>query len=248
MNIGIIQAHIGSKRLPGKIMLNLHGKEVLFHVYSRCRKAKFLDRIVIATSMQKENDIIENFCHKNGIDCFRGAEENVLERYYQCVEKYGGDYIVRITSDCPLLEPKLIDYWLENLTRDALSFVQEEADLFTGFGLDVFSRDALERMRAKACEQKQKEHVIGYFYDHPEEFSKKVYRLPRNLEYLYRPYRLTLDTREDFEVIQHLYDRFYDQGFVDLEKVIEYLDRDPSILNQNIHVRQKKYETTDCGV
>lgn len=241
MNILIIQAHMGSTRLPGKIMREICREKVLWHVYNRCRKVKLVDKVIIATSKDKDNDEIENFCKINNIECFRGSEKDVLDRYYQCAKKYDPQFIVRVTSDCPLLEPRLIDYWLENAMKDNIDFVDEEKEIFIGSGVDIFSFKALTTMKEKAVLDKQKEHVVGYYYDNRKEFFDKKYRLPEKLQYLYRDYRLTLDTKEDFELITKLYGMFYEDNLVDLEKVILYIDNNLDVLKINSSIQQKKY-------
>lgn len=241
MNILIIQAHMGSTRLPGKAMKSICGKEVLMHVYDRCSRAKLVDKIIIATSTDMDNDKIEDFCKDNNIECFRGSERDVLDRYYECAKQYNPDYIIRVTSDCPLLEPKLIDYWLKNAVRDNIDFIDEEKEIFIGSGVDIFSFKALQLMKKEAKLEKQKEHVVGYYYDNKEKFFDKQYQLPKELQYLYRPYRLTLDTSEDFQLITELYRKFYINDFVDLYEVINYLDKNKDVLNVNKNIQQKKY-------
>lgn len=243
MNLIIIQAHMGSTRLKGKIMKKICGKEVLLHVYERCLRVENADKVIIATSTNSENDEIEEFCNEYNIECFRGAESDVLDRYYECIRQYDPKYIVRVTSDCPLLEPKLIDYWLSNAEKDNIEFVEEEKELFTGFGIDIFSYDALVKMKKRAYKDKQKEHVVGYYYDNKDEFIHKSYHLNADLKYLYRTYRLTLDTIEDFKLIDSLYKKFYINNYIELKNVIEYLDKDKNILGINKNVEQKNYYT-----
>ncbi|SHE57235.1 putative polysaccharide biosynthesis cytidylyltransferase [Clostridium fallax] len=241
MNLLIIQAHMGSTRLPGKVMKKICDKEVLLHVYERCNKCKLIDKIIIATSTDKDNDEIEKFCCINNIECFRGNENDVLDRYYQCAKLYNPNFIVRVTSDCPLLEPRLIDYWLENAINDNVDFVEEEKEIFTGFGVDIFSFNSLIKMKKKATTNKQKEHVVGYYYDNKNQFINKKYPLKDNLKYLYRDYRLTLDTKEDFELISLLYKKFYHNDFLDLQEVMCYLDKNNQILEINNMINQKLY-------
>ncbi len=232
---------MGSTRLPAKVMKKIKDKEVLLHVYERCLKAKKVEKVVIATSTNKENDEIENFCKRYNIECFRGAENDVLDRYYKCAKVYNPDIIIRVTSDCPLLEPKLIDYWVSNMESDQIEFVEEEEELYTGFGLDIFSMKALEKMKKFSTEDKQKEHVIGYYLDNANEFSRKKYPLEESLKYLYRPYRLTLDTLEDFNLINMLYEKLYKNNFIDLKEVINFIDDNKDILNLNNNIKQKNY-------
>lgn len=241
MNLVIIQAHMASTRLPAKVMKKIKDKEVLLHVYERCVRAKKVDKVVIATSTNKENDEIEYFCKKYNIACFRGAESDVLDRYYKCAKVYNPDIIIRVTSDCPLLEPKLIDYWIGNMEKDEIEFIEEEKELYTGFGLDIFSMQALEKMKKFSTEDKQKEHVIGYYLDNINEFTRKKYPLKEDLKYLYRSYRLTLDTLEDFNLINMLYEKFYKNDFVDLKEVMNFMDDNKDVLNFNNNIKQKNY-------
>lgn len=241
MNLLIIQAHMGSTRLPGKIMRKICGKEVLLHVYNRCKKANLVDKIIIATSDKEENQEIEDFCNLHNIECFRGAESDVLDRYYNCAKKYEPNVVIRVTSDCPLLEPKLIDYWIQNIVKDGVEFVEEEKSIFTGFGLDIFTYKALLKMKKNATTDKQKEHVVGYYYDNKEKFTHKIYPLNDELSYLYRTYRLTLDTKEDFQLIKTLYEKFYKNDYVELKDVMFYLDNNKHVLDINKNIRQKKY-------
>ena len=241
MNLGIIQAHVGSTRLPGKVMKKIVDKEILIHVYDRCKRAYKIDKLIIATSINKENDIIEEICNKYKIECFRGSENDVLDRYYQCAINHKPNIVVRITSDCPLLEPKLIDYWIENMERDSVEFVEEEDKLYTGFGIDIFTMGALTKLKNNSKDPKQKEHVVGYYLEHKNEFSKKIYPLNENLQYIYRPYRLTLDTIEDFNLIKFIYEKFYNNNYVDLKEVINHIDENIDILNVNSEIKQRKY-------
>ncbi|KGK86068.1 glycosyltransferase family protein [Clostridium sp. HMP27] len=242
MNLVIIQAHMASTRLPGKVMKTIQNKEILLHVYERCLKAKTADKVVIATSTNKENDEIEHFCNKHNIECFRGAESDVLDRYYQCAKLYNPNIIIRVTSDCPILEPKLIDYWVNNMFIDGVEFIEEEKELFTGFGLDIFTYRALIKMKKNAVTDKQKEHVVGYYYDNKHKFTHKIYPLSVELKYLYKNYRLTIDTKEDFDLIKEIYDKFYIDEYVDLKQVMDYLDNNRSLLEINKGICQKKYK------
>lgn len=241
MNLAIIQAHMGSTRLPGKIMKKLMGKEVLIHVYERCIRAKSLDKVIIATSKNKENDAIEFLCNKYGIECFRGQEEDVLDRYYQCASNYNPNIIIRVTSDCPLLEPKLIDFWISNMKKDNIEFIEEEDKIYTGFGLDIFTMEALRKLKKMSTKKNQKEHVVGYYLENKEEFKSKKYPLKDELSYLYRDYRLTLDTIEDYELIKKIYEKFYHDEFVNLSEVIKYIDNNKEVLNINKGINQKIY-------
>ena len=108
--VGIfVQARMGSKRLPGKIMMKVNGNPMLYYMLKQIKKSKWYDEIIIATSLKKENDIVRNFCLKNKINCFSGSENNLVNRFYLCAKEYKLDTIVRLTADCPLIDPKIID-------------------------------------------------------------------------------------------------------------------------------------------
>lgn len=243
MKIGIIQAHMGSKRLPGKVMKKVQGKTILEHVYDRAKKSKILDLVVIATSLDKDNDIIEELCKEKNIQIFRGSEEDVLDRYYVCANKYKADTIVRITSDCPLIEPKLIDYYLTKFDIESFEFVDGDSELYLGSGIDIFSMRCLEKLKKRSISKRQKEHVVGYYLENKNEFLSQKIKISDELKFLLRNYRLTLDEIKDFEIINYIYEKFYFNGYVDLKKVIEFLDdiENESILKINSNIKQKKY-------
>lgn len=233
---------MASTRLPAKIMLPLGGRPVLLHVYERCKRAKTVDEVIILTSKDKENDKIQSLCEENNIKCFRGSENDVLDRYFECSQIYKPDIIVRVTSDCPLIEPKLIDYYVTNMIRDDIDFIEEESHLYEGFGLDIFTIEALNTMKKKAKLTKQKEHVIGYYYDNKSEFKHKLYPLPDKLRYVYSEHRLTLDTPLDYDLIRIIYSNYYTgEHIVKLEEVMKYLDNNREISSVNKEVVQKDY-------
>ncbi|OPX88180.1 MAG: 3-deoxy-manno-octulosonate cytidylyltransferase [Pelotomaculum sp. PtaB.Bin104] len=236
----IIQARMGSTRLPGKVMKDLFGKSVLAHVIERVNQIKSIDDIIIATTTSERDDIVEQEAVNQGVKVFRGSEEDVLDRYYHAAKKYNARSVVRITSDCPLIDPFISD--------EIINYFQEhEYDLVTNAGGDltqrtyprgldteVFSMQMLEEAFNKASEGYQREHVTPYIYEH----SKKIYYYKNSCDY--SRFRWTLDTEEDFmlirEVYKHLYKGKHDFYFKD---IIKLFDQYPELIKINENVKQK---------
>ena len=153
----IVQARMASTRLPNKVMLKLAEKAVLWHVIQRCKKAE-ADEVIIATSINKENDIIEEFCVKNNFEFFRGSEEDVLDRYYQTAKKFKLDIIIRVTSDCPLIDPAIINNLIKKFKQGNFDYMSNIAQRSFPRGLDVeiFSFDTLEKAYNLAKEKFQR--------------------------------------------------------------------------------------------
>ena len=197
MKIGIIlQARMASSRLPGKILKKIGHKTLLEHIFYRLTFLKHPSRVILATSVNPKDDVIEAFCKERNIECFRGSEDNVLERYYLCSKKYGFKYIVRLTGDNPFTD-------IEELDKLILLHLETQADythsfgvLPVGVGSEVFSFKALERSYQEAIEKNHKEHVNEYIQEHPELFKIATLSVTENKR---RPdIRLTVDTEGDY--------------------------------------------------
>lgn len=243
-NIGIIiQARMSSSRLPGKVMLKLKGHEVLWHVVERCRQSK-ANRVIVATSIDPNDDAIVSFCKKNHIDVFRGSLNNVLERYYQCAKKYKLDSIVRITSDCPLIDPLIINKAIAEFKKGDWDYVSDEeanqSEFPLGLCVEIFSFESFKKVRAEAKAVHEQEHVTPRYYENKNEFQVAP-RLKAPPEYRV-PYRLTLDYPEDFEMMGKIYDALYRPNtIIDLKGVFDFLKKNPKIASINQHAVQKIY-------
>lgn len=242
MRIGvIIQARMGSTRLPGKVMENLEGKTVLEHVIERVRQSNFIEDIVIATSVHERDNAIENEAIINEAKVFRGSENDVLSRYYQAAKENNIDVIVRVTSDCPLIDPYVVDEIVEFYLKGKYDIVTNGGSDISqrtyprGLDTEVFSFQVLENAFINGNEKYHREHVTPYIY----ESSDKIYFLKNDVNY--SKYRWTLDTEEDFELIKEIYSRLY-RGRHDfyLQDIIEVLKREPELFNINAHIEQKK--------
>ena len=241
--VAIIQARSGSSRLPGKVLLDLGGEPLLAQVVRRVRAMRRVDGLVVATTTAPGDARIEALCTQRGWPCFRGDEEDVLDRYYQAARHAGARHVVRITSDCPLVCPRqtdrLIGHFLDAQADYAHNVTVWGGEMPLGTGSEVFTFEALEASWREGKEPHHREHVDEYVYEHPERFRIEKVVAPPELR---RPeLRLTVDTAEDLELMREIYRRLYRPGEVlDLGDVIRLLDDQPHLLEINRHVVQKR--------
>lgn len=231
MNVVIIQARMGSTRLPGKVLKTIKGHSLLELQQMRIRGAKLVDKIVIATTANKEDDAIEAFCKEKGIDCSRGSDWDVLDRYYQAAKKYNPENVIRVTSDCPLHHHSVIDFVIgEYLTsgKDYFSNSNHEPDfLEDGFDVEVFKFSALETAWKEAKLLSEREHVTPYIKNSGK-FScgwKKS-----NPDY---QYKLSVDSENDFKMAEAIFNSFGSITAFDMNDVLILLKARPDILELN---------------
>jgi spore coat polysaccharide biosynthesis protein SpsF len=207
--ICIMQARVGSTRLPGKVLKKICGKTVLEHDIYRLRRVKNIDQIVIATTVEEKDIEIVKEAERLGVKYFRGSEEDVLSRYYLAAKENNADIVVRVTSDCPLLDSKVTDqtirYLLENV--DKFDYVSNtlEATFPRGLDTEVFTMNSLERAYKEAKLTREREHVTPYIYTKGNNFKLGCFK--NKIDYSH--YRWTLDTKEDFEFICAIYNKLY---------------------------------------
>ncbi|MET3292092.1 UNVERIFIED_CONTAM: spore coat polysaccharide biosynthesis protein SpsF [Brevibacillus sp. OAP136] len=237
----IVQARMGSTRLPGKVMLTLQDKTMLGHVITRLQRSRCLDEILVATSdLTRDLSIVEEAKRYN-VQVFAGSEQNVLERYVQAARAFPTDLIVRITSDCPLIDPGIIDEMVEQFTGEASAFDYMSNTLMRSFprGLDVeiFTTQALEAAYLLATHADEREHVTPYLYQHPEQFRLGMYANPID----YSAYRWTLDTVQDWRFIQEVYRHLYPYNpSFSWKDVLALLAQKPELAKINADVQQKE--------
>jgi len=232
----IIQARMGSTRLPGKVLREVNEKPLLLHMIERISRSRLLDSIIIATSSLTKDDIIEKFCFKNDILLFRGSEENVLERYYECAKNNELDVIVRLTADCPLIDPNIIDACIEGFNKDThVGYFSntcpiEKSKYPNGSDVEVFSFNVLEESYKFEKSDKSREHVTSFM---PENFNSKILSSKNN----WSSYRYTVDYPEDFEVVDFLIKEIKNQSiFGTTEEIISIIDSNPEIRKKNKHL------------
>lgn len=238
--VAIIQARMGSTRLPGKVLKDLGGRSALARVVTRTRRAALLDDVVVATSIRESDDIITDECERLGVAVFRGDEADVLDRYYRAAQKFSAEAIVRITADCPLIDPELIDDTVRAFHEARADYVTNSLVITYPRGLDVevFTPEALDRCWRSAVKSHQRAHVTPYLYENPGRFKIVSLKADRD----YSKYRWTLDTSEDLEMIRSIYMHFGERGDVAWREVLSLMQEHPKIAALNANVQQKVLE------
>ncbi len=239
--ICIIQARTGSTRLPEKVLKKIHNKAILSHVIERVRKASKIDNIVIATTEKEQDKKIVELCLQENVLFFRGSEEDVLARYYYAAIQHNAEIVIRVTSDCPLIDPKLIDTVIDFYNSNDFDYVCIPIDdgMLRGLDCEVFSFTSLEKSFFEARERPSREHVTHYMYTNPDKFVCGC--LPLVEDFFFPGKRVCVDTIEDFQLVTHIYDIFYNGNkIVNMVKVSEYLKKNEHIFIINENIKQKK--------
>ena len=238
MIVAIIQARMSSSRLSGKIMLQACKKPLLQHMIERIQFTETVDKIVIATSTNKNDDVIEDFCKENKILCFRGSENDVLSRYKMVADIIHADIIVRLTSDTPLLDHIILDKVVKVYTKNKYDYVSNCFPLPRtypdGMNVEVFSKKILDEMYYNAKKPSEREHVSLYVVTQPEKY--KIYRV----DYLkdISHYRFNLDYELDYKLIKEIFENlYYENQYFSMEDVIKFLEANPSIFNINSKIK-----------
>lgn len=244
MILGLIQARTGSTRLPGKIFMEFSGKPDLFHVYNRAKKSKMIDKVIIATTDEKSDDKVFEYCKKENIECFRGSEDDVLDRFYQCCKQQGlseQDIVVRITADCPLIDPFIIDEVIDYFLNNDFDYVSNAIEPTYPDGLDteVFTFLVLKKSWEEAKLPSEREHVTPYIRNNEPLFKIGSFKNSTDLSH----YRWTLDEIEDYQLINIIYETLYSQDDVFITKDILLLIKNNPQLNEinNKYARNEGY-------
>ncbi len=233
----IIQARTGSTRLPNKVFLELSGNPLIGHIVERIRFSVRIDNIILATTINPNDDPLEVWALQNNISVFRGSEEDVLARYFHAAETYGSNIIVRITADDPFKDPIIIDRVIDELVSKSLDFAYNNNPPTFPEGLDteVFTSEALEKAFHEAKDPFEREHVTQYLYRHPELFSQANISHSQDLSNL----RWTIDTQEDFQMASRVYEELYKSGEIFLmDDILALIQRNPGIETINSHVKR----------
>lgn len=227
MNLALIQARMGSSRLPGKVLKDLAGHPMLWHVVNRVRKARSVDRVVVATTDRSVDDPIARFCEKEGIGCFRGSEQDVLDRFYQAAKANDADVVVRITADCPLIDPAVIDKVLARFSRGDCDYACNVIRCTYPDGLDteVFSFPALERAWREAAKPSEREHVTPYLRTAKFRIANVENETPVSPV----QYRWTVDHPADLEFVRKVYAAFSSNGDFGFREIFDLLKERPDL-------------------
>lgn len=232
----IIQARMGSERLSGKVLKKIDGKPMILHVLDRVSRSEKIDLVILATSdLERDTPLAASVSHA-GYTVFRGSEDNVLSRYVDALNQYGGDTVIRITGDCPLIDPTIVDSLINKFESLDVDYLTNDVPrtVCRGFDAEVFTKKALLKTAELANEPKYLEHVTHYIYTHKDDFKVKIVE---GENWQNRPYRLCVDTAEDFELVTKIYE-YFDNHFVSAKDVIEYLDSNPTLATINTEVKQ----------
>ena len=234
----IIQARCGSTRLPGKIFMEINGKPLLWHVVNRLKYTELIDDIIVATTTDSKDDATEEWCNKNEIKCYRGSEDNVLNRFYMASVAFPCDVIVRVTADDPFKEPSIVDRIIKKLIDENLDIACNVFPPSFPEGLDceVLKFNVLETMEKTTNDPYDREHVTPYIYNHPEKFKIGNLTSSRQLS----NYRWTIDNEEDYEMVNAIYEKRKNQQeeILLMEEILEILEENPEIASINSDVKR----------
>ncbi|MFC1568327.1 cytidylyltransferase domain-containing protein [Candidatus Margulisiibacteriota bacterium] len=230
----IVQARMGSTRLPEKVMRKVLDRPLLYYLLERLNRSKMIDRIVIATTVNPNDQIIADFAKEQGVAVYRGSENDVLDRYYQAAKEYGLDTIVRITADCPMHDPQILDGVIRQYANDPESdFIATGPSYPEGFDVEVFSFKTLSRAWQEASLVSEREHVTPYIKKSTDRFKVKILSIEPNLSHL----RLTVDEKVDFRVIKGLIERLYSPNkLFGLKDLLRLYETEPEMFQLNQHV------------
>jgi spore coat polysaccharide biosynthesis protein SpsF len=243
----IIQARMSSSRLPGKVLQDIAGLPMLAHVVNRVRRAKLIDEVVVATTIDPSDDPIEEYCLRNEIDFYRGSLFDVLDRYYECALEYEADVVVRITADCPVIDPAVVDLTVKEFLERGVDFAANRLPppwhrtFPIGLDTEVCSMAALERAWLEATEKHEREHVMPFLYVEPGRF--KIYQVDTDPNY--GGMRWTVDTPEDLAFIRKVFEAFAGRDDFSWLEVLKLVQERPELTEINAGIRHKVFDEID---
>jgi spore coat polysaccharide biosynthesis protein SpsF len=235
----IIQARMNSSRLTGKVMKKIMGKPLLELLIERLKHCRYVDEIIVATTTNAVDDVIEALAMRLSVKSMRGSEEDVLDRYFQAAKKFNLDHIVRITADCPLIDPAIVDkilkYYIDtNFKYDYLCNTLKPT-FPDGMDVEIFSFEVLKKIHEFSKEKYLREHVCGYIIENPDQFNIKNYTNDEDLSSL----RWTVDTPEDFSFVKIIFERLYpSKNTFHMSDILELIRQDPELMKINSKSRR----------
>lgn len=245
--VAIIQARMNSSRLPGKVLKEILGKPMLMWVVERTARSQLVQTVAVATTTHASDDPIEALCRERGIPCWRGSQFDVLDRYYQAARLMQADVIVRLTGDCPLIDPQVIDRTVQAFFQQGVDFAANrlpppwKRTYPIGLDVEVCSFAALERAWHEARQPYEREHVMPYLYDEPGRFRTFLV----NTEPDYGHLRWTVDTPEDLEFVRQVVEKLDGQDHFSWLDVLALLQQYPHLADINADVRHKVFNEVD---
>jgi spore coat polysaccharide biosynthesis protein SpsF len=238
MNIvTVIQARTTSSRLPNKVLLPLCNEPLLIRMIERIKKSYYTSNPVVATSTNKEDDVIQNLCESHGIDCFRGHLTDLLDRHYQLAITYKADAVVKIPSDCPLIDPNIIDkvigYYLENHPHYHFVSNLHPASYPDGNDIEIMSFGAIEIAWKEASRNFEREHTTPYLWENPDRFKIGNVLWETGLDFS-STHRWTIDYEEDYQFINRVFEELYHKNpLFGLCEILALIEKRPEIAEIN---------------
>lgn len=236
--IALIQARMGSNRFPGKVLKDLQGKPMLERVAERVAKSPQIHEIVVVTSRNPGDDSVVSLCRNKGILCFRGSEEDVLDRFYWAAKEFDANAVVRITADCPLIDPQVVDELISLFLKKMPDYASNILVRTFPRGLDaeIMSFACLETVWREAKATYCRVHVTPYIYENPNRFRLEGLCHEKN----YSDHRWTVDTEEDLNFVRAVYKNMGTDPFLPWLSVLELVEREPGLKSINAKIRQKE--------
>jgi len=237
MVIAIIQARMGSSRLPKKVLMDIDGTPSLKFMINRVKKSKLIDKTIVATTNSESDNEIVDFCKDNDILFHRGSEDDVLDRYYQTAKEYKATTVVRLTSDCPLIDPDLIDDTINLYKQKKVDYASnavppDKKKYPDGSDVEVFSFDALQRSWVETTDLKDREHVTFYMWDKRDNFNT----IMLDNEHDWGRYRITVDYIEDLELVRKIVKKLNDNNLDGSTKeIIEIIESEKLFMINSMH-------------
>ncbi len=227
----IIQARVGSERLPEKILKLVDKKHsMLEFVLKQLEFSKKIDKIIVATTNLKNDDVVSKLAENKEISVFRGDSLDVLDRYYRCAKKFNIDTIVRINSDCPLVDPFVVDQMIDKFSKENFDFMSNHQPRSYPYGMDVeiFSFKTLENAWKNALLESEREHVSPFMYNHPDVFSCNNFKHIQNFSNI----RITVDREKDLELIKKIIEKI-NSSPITLKEIITLYNEVPKLFLMN---------------
>ena len=242
--VAIIQARMGSTRLPGKVMLPLDGSHVLTHDIQRVQEADTIDEVVVATSTKTADDIIARYTNRAGVTVFRGSEDDVLDRMFSAATEANAETVVRITGDCPLIDWDVIDAVVDRLATENVDYCSNTVERTFPRGLDVeaFSYESFKHIHENAKEPHHREHVTPYYRENDDQFNLASVTSEEIFDEAWMQnrtdLRLTLDEADDYELLREVYKRVEYEDTLPIRDAVSVID-DRDLHKLNADVTQK---------
>jgi spore coat polysaccharide biosynthesis protein SpsF len=230
----IIQARMTSNRLPGKVLMEVMGRPLLSYQIERLRFSRMIDRIIIATTVNKEDDPVVELAQNEGLAFYRGSEDDVLDRYYQTAKKYDTNHIMRLTADCPLIAPEVCDMIAIAYFENNVDHIRTGSTFTEGLDCEVIGIKALAKVWLEAKLKSEREHVTLYIHNHPELFKTMV----KENDIDDSSYRITIDEEKDFIVVKNILENLYkdEKPYFSISDIKHFLEQNPHIFQLNAKI------------